>query len=180
MNRLIRWTLALLLGLSLVPPGRGQTEPAVKLQLGNDIATPGEKVFLPVTLITTDDAQVAKVSLEISFPSDVLSFVEAVQGLASESAEAEVKVDLSRDGSQPREGILRVDVRSSKAISQGVLVTLLFQLSKEAESDKVISLKSLKQAAQSVEGQPLEARGSDGSITVVSEAPIMACFFYMH
>ncbi len=175
----MKWSgLALLVWLV---PASLQAQPTVSVGLGVDVITPGERVFLAVTLTTTDDPQVGKVFFEMSFPRKLLSFIEATKGRATETAGGEIKTQLRDSEGKIEESILRVDVSASRTIPPGVLVKLAFDVSKEAKADSQIKLKNLKLTAQSLEGQPLEARGSDGSITVVSEAPVsFACFFYMH
>ncbi len=185
--------MALLPGLMLVflfPQG----QPGVNVDLGviMDSFLPGDQVSVPITLFTQNEPQVAKISLEVAYPSELISFVEATLGSGAEAAGAEVRTQLVEsadsagtetetrpDESQDLERqILRLDISSSNVIPEGVLLNLTFEMSEQIAINHEIALENLKQTAQSLEGQDIRARGLGGVIAPIE--PIPACFFYMH
>ena len=159
-------------------PVSPQGEPGVNVDLGVIVDTfaPGDPVELPVTLVTRYDPQVGSVSFEMAFPAAVLSFKEAALGGAvSEGAALDTEL---RDGEDGEQKILSVEVSSTEAIGQGLLVTLTFEVSQEIAINHDIQLDNLSQSSKSLDGEDLRARGLGGSITSIEFIP--ACFFYMH
>ena len=109
-------------------------------------------------------------------PAAVLSFKEAALGGAvSEGAALDTEL---RDGEDGEQKILSVEVSSTEAIGQGLLVTLTFEVSQEIAINHDIQLDNLSQSSKSLDGEDLRARGLGGSITSIEFIP--ACFFYMH
>ncbi len=186
-----------------------QGQPAVNVDLGMiiDVFAPGDQVSFPVTLVTRNDPQVGKISLEVGYPSALISFVEATLGGGAEAAGAEVKAEVVESAESAGAGTemgldesaesagsgteanpnepqdlelktLRLEIAASSAIPQGLLVNLTFELSSEITLNHEIPLENLKQTAQSLDGQEIRARGLGGSISPIE--PIPACFFYMH
>ena len=45
-----------------------------------DAFAPGDQVSMPITLVTRNDPQVAKIFLEVGYTSELISFVEATLG----------------------------------------------------------------------------------------------------
>ncbi|MBI2822230.1 MAG: hypothetical protein HYX74_08400 [Acidobacteria bacterium] len=136
----------------------------------------GGNASLPVMLITAGDARVARITLEVAFPSKKLSFLEASNGSAAESADAILETEV-RD-TENGEKRIQIQISAPRAIPQGGLVSLVFQTAHDAELESEIKVRNLNQTAQSVDGQEIEAYGIDGSITLL--APATPCFFYMH
>lgn len=169
---------ALIFMLTVVPVS-SQGEPGVNLDLGVIVDTfaPGDLVELPVTLVTRYDPQVGSVSFEVAFPAAVLSFKGAALGGAVKTEGAELNTQL-RDGEDGERKILSVDISSTEAIGQGLLVMLTFEVSQEIAINHDIQLENLSQSSKSLDGGDLSARGLDGSITSIEFIP--ACFFYMH
>ncbi len=171
-----------------------QGEPGVNVDLGviMDSFLPGEQVSVPITLVTRNEPQVAKISLEVAYPSALISFVEATLGSGAEAAGAEVKTQIVEsadsagtemetgpDQSQDLERkILRFDISASHVIPEGVLLNLTFEMSEQIAINHEIPLENLKQAAESLDGQDIRARGLGGIIAPIEAIP--ACFFYMH
>ena len=152
--------------------------PAVTVEIGIATAAPGEKISIPLSL-SPGEEQATHISLEISFPSKLISFVEASKGAANESREVSIKA-VSRPGDTGKgEDILRVEISSATPKPPGKLVQLAFQVSKQAELNDEINLKNLNVVVRKQDGTALEARGSDGLVTVLSGS-LFACFFYMH
>jgi hypothetical protein len=171
-----------------------QGQPAVNVDLGMiiDALAPGDQVSMPITLVTRNDPQVAKISLEIGYPAELISFVEATLGGGAEAAGAQVKTELVEtvesagtgmemgvDGPQDLElKTVRLEITASRVIPEGVLVNLTFELSEEIILNHEIPLEYLLLTAESLDGQEIRARGLGGSISPIEAIP--ACFFYMH
>ncbi len=171
-----------------------QGQPGVSVDLGMimDSFLPGDQVSMPITLVTRNDPQVVKISLEVGYPSRLISFVEATLGGGAEAAGAEVKTELVEFAESAGTGmemgldepqnlelkILRLDISASSVIPQGLLVNLTFEMSEEIAVNHEIPLENLKQTAQSLDGQDIRARGLGGTIAPIELIP--ACFFYMH
>jgi hypothetical protein len=171
-----------------------QGQPAVNVDLGMiiDALAPGDQVSMPITLVTRNDPQVVKISLEVGYPSKLISFVEATLGGGAEAAGAQVKTELVEtvesagtgmemgvDGPQDLElKTVRLEITASRVIPEGVLVNLTFELSEEIILNHDIPLENLLLTAESLDGQEIRARGLGGSISPIEAIP--ACFFYMH
>ena len=175
-----RTTWALLIWLMFAPI-YAQRTPTVDIDPGLDVILPGEQVFLSTLLSTTEDPRVGKISFELSYPAELLSFVEAKPGPAGELSGSNIKTEVYNSQDNVEERILRVEVSAPQSIPQGVVLKLTFQVSEEAHAPSQIVLRNVKHSAESVEGEALETHGIDGTITVVSvDSPIFACFLYMH
>ncbi len=87
--------MALSLGLMVVILF-SQGQPGVSVDLGVVIDSffPGDQVELPVTLVSRNDAQVGHVTLEVAFPSKVISLLEVTLGSGATAAEAEVTTEI--------------------------------------------------------------------------------------
>jgi hypothetical protein len=160
-------------------PASPQGEPGVNDDLGVMVDTfaVGDPVEIPVTLVTRNGPQVGSVSFEMAFPSAALSFTAVNLGSALEAEGAELNSEL-RDGEEGHRKILSVEVSSGQPMGQGLLVTLIFEVSQEIAINHEIQLENLSQSSKSLDGEDLSARGLDGSITSIEFIP--ACFFYMH
>jgi len=169
--------LSLAFGLTLAV-ALAQSEGVVSVDLGMGIAGPGEHALVPVTLSAGRPGRVGRISLEVSFPKEFLSFNSATQVAAAESLRLYIKTEV-----QEKEGedVLRVEVSSSSPLPQGELIQLQFDVSREAQPNQEFSVKSLKQRVETPQGEVVEARGLDGLIIVaIFGEAIPACFFYMH
>ena len=193
MSNMKPFLMALLPGLTLVYLF-SQGQPGVNVDLGMimDSFVPGDQVSLPVTLVTRNEPQVTKISLEVAYPSELISFVGATLGSGAEAAGAEVTTELVESddpaGTEVETGqdepqelefkILRLDISASRVIPQGLLLNLTFEVSDQIAINHEIPLENLKQTAQSLDGQEIRARGLGGIIAPIEAIP--ACFFYMH
>ncbi len=200
--------MALSLGLMVVILF-SQGQPGVSVDLGVVIDSffPGDQVELPITLVSRNDAQVGKISVEVAFPSKVISLVEVTLGNGPTAAGAEVKTelvdapeeagaetetelvdapeaadaDLEMELEEPvdlERKILILDISASSALPDGLLATLTFEVNDEIAINHEIHMENVSQTALSLDGQELRARGIDGTITSIEFIP--ACLFYMH
>ncbi len=190
----MKWIfISLLPGLMMVSLF-SQGEPAVNVDLGLivDSFSPGDQVSVPITLVTRNEPQVGKISLEVAYPSELISLVEVTLGSGAEAAGADVSTQLvgSADsaGTETETGpdepqdlerkILRLEISASSVIPQGLLLNLTFEMSEQIAINHEILLENLKLTVQSLDGQDIRARGLGGAIAPIEAIP--ACFFYMH
>ncbi len=165
----------------LATTASAQDEPLASLDLGMDAAIPGEDVSLLVVLSTTGAPKVGALRFEVLIPAQLVSFVDLSKRAGAESSGAGINAELIKPKEGSDEAIVRVDISSSSAIPDGVLVALNFDVSKQAEVGSAIMLKAGAVTARSVDGRQLAARALDGQIQILSDLPqVVACFFYMH
>ncbi len=200
--------MALSLGLMVVILF-SQGQPGVSVDLGVVIDSffPGDQVELPVTLVSRNDAQVGHVTLEVAFPSKVISLLEVSLGSGPTAAEAEVTTeivdapeepgaemetelvdapeaaaaDLEMELEEPvdlERKILILNISASTKLPDGLLATLTFEVKDEISINHEIHMENVSQTALSLDGQEVRARGIDGTITSIEFIP--ACLFYMH
>jgi len=176
---MMRRILPALIFMLMALPASPQGEPGVNVDLGVMVDTfaVGDSIEIPVTLVTRNDPQVGSVSFEMAFPSAAISFTEATLGGTVKLEDTELDTEL-RDGEEGQRKILSVEVSSAQPIGQGVLVTLIFEVSQEIAINHEIQLENLSQSSQSLDGEVLRTRGLDGAITSIEFIP--ACFFYLH
>lgn len=156
----------------------------VRLDLGFAQSPPGSHVQIPLILALPRGTQIGSATNEITFPTELLSFQEAREGLSVEIAEAEVTTEVQPDEDNPENSILTVTIvgKEGAAIPRGVLVDLVFELSLQAQLGETLILENAASALSPGDSpQPLDpVTGNDGEI-VIDETPVVfACFFYMH
>ncbi len=173
----LRCILAL---LWLIPASvQAQTASPVQLDVGMDVAGPGQHVFLPVTLSTPAGATLSRVVLEATFSPAKLHYEETLAGAAAESAELEIKAGVMDLPDQEGTNRLRVEISSTQGLPEGELLRISFRISENAELNEDIGVEIISRSIETLEGEGLQAEGSDGLISVIANA-FFACFFYMH
>ncbi len=157
---------------------------AVRLDLGFGQSPPGSHVSIPITLTLPRGVEIGGATNEITFPFQLLSFQEARKGLAAEIVETEVTTEVKQDDQDPESSILKVTIegKAGMAIPRGVLVDLVFNISKQAQLGETIVLKNSASAVNPDDPpQPIDpVTGNDGEIVIDETAIVFACFFYMH
>lgn len=158
------------------------------LELGTDAAAPGGEAIVTLSLRIPDGVTVGKVVSDVSFPTSVLEFDRARRGLSAQAAEAEV----TAVAGDPKDGTttvrVTVSVKDGRQLFPGSIADLTFKVRDDVSKDKVAkeAMKvTLKQVASAwSEGNPPTQIASvisrDGEIEVSMDAPVAACFFYMH
>jgi hypothetical protein len=156
----------------------------VRLDLGFAQSPPESHVQIPLTLALPRGTQIGSVTNEITFPTELLSFQEAIKGLSVEIAEAEVATEVHPDEDNPENSILTVTIvgKAGGMITRGVLVDLVFVISKQAQLGETLILRNTASAlSPGASPQPLDpVTGNDGEILIDKTAVVFACFFYMH
>jgi hypothetical protein len=160
-----------------------QNSSAPALDLSSDIEGPGYEVTLTLNLRVPEGVAISKAVSEITYPGNLLSFVEAMRGLSAEAAGAEVMAEAEDPGGET--AILRVTIAAKEgdSIPSGILADLRFKISEEAPADETkVPLKNKVFAwSDQVPPTPIESiTGEDGEVTISATPPVFACFFYMH
>ncbi len=180
MRRVLWWVvLGSVAGLQSVAPLVGFEDQAVDVALGVDTTTPGGQAYVPLTLSLRGGLAVSKILSEVSFPKNVLSFVEAKRGAAGEQVQAEIATEV-REDKEPGTSIVKVTVTAKQELPEGVLVNLSFQVSSHAK-EGAIRLTNLAKAIAGGGEEIQCARSQDGEVTITrSPVPLAGCFFYVH
>ncbi len=168
------WVLWLVVGFV-----QGQSGSPVHLDLGMDVAGPGQHVILPLTFSTDGSLTVTRIVLETSFSEQKLLYAETLPGTAVESVEIDIESRLvdSEDGEgQDR---LRVEISSPQGLPAGELVRISFQISEDAELNEDILVRNVFRSIETIEGEGQQVSGADGVIAVIANA-FFSCLFYMH
>ena len=171
---------ALMCGQVVASP---QESAGPSLDLSSDIEGPGWEVTITVNLRVPEDVRVGKAISEITYPIKTLEFIEAIRGLSAEAVEAKVTaVTEALDGDS---SILRVTIaaKEGESIPQGIVADLRFKIFEEVPADDttVPLINQVFAWSDEIPPIPIESiTGEDGAVTISSNPPVFACFFYMH
>ena len=160
-----------------------QESAGLSLDLSSDIEGPGWEVTITVNLRVPEGLGVGKAVSEITYPGKTLEFIEAIRGLSAEAVEAKVTaVTKALDGDF---SILRVTIaaKEGESIPQGIVADLRFKISEEVPADDttVPLINQVSAWSDEIPPNPIESiKGEDGAVTISSNPPVFACFFYMH
>ena len=149
------------------------------------IGLPGDEVSLPIYLETAPGVEVGSIDVEITFPHNKLTFLNARQSFLATAAGGRLtgEVESRDDGkaqSMVRWLIETAPGESRRALPDGQLGFVAFEISNETPMSTKIHLETtvrvmdLEDPAGPVE--PVVTH--DGEITVGNL--LFACFFYMH
>lgn len=164
-----------------------EQDQVTRLDLDSTVGFAADQVFLVISLNASAGVSVGSLENEISFPTKSLSFKYATVGASTSTAGAELKTEIRPNPGEPDETILKVvvspqDGSSPKALSNGAVANLSFQIKLAAELGTTISLVNRARAwTTDAPPKPIAPLSSgDGQIHVTTESLIIACLFYMH
>ena len=167
--------------LLLIRPlvAEAQQDQEMEISLGSDLSVPGGDAFLSLTLLGKG-APVGKVTSEISFPPEVLSFVEAKRGESGDQAGAEIKTAVREAPGNPKTSVLQVVISGGKELPEGILATLKFKVSAAAPETDIKLLNVVK--AVSLNGEEIPGvRGNEAILTISpAKLPSVGCFLFTH
>ncbi len=179
-------SLLLVQGMGAATLQEGGTSSArpIRVDLGFGQSPPGGTVVISVILTPPRGVQVGSTTNEITFPTQLLSFQEAIKGLSAEVAESEITTEVRQDDQDPESSILKVTVQGKAAmvIPRGTLVDLMFDISEQAVLGDTIVLKN-SASAMSADDPPQSfdpVLGNDGELVIDETAIVFSCFFFMH
>lgn len=157
----------------------------VTVTVGDAMAPPEWIVRVPVSLGLAEGAQIGQLTMELTYPSKVLSYVRFEPDEALKSAGAEVTVEAPQAPDEQR-GMVVVKATASKdkgkPIPPGILLYLVFQVASGAEPGPL----TLETRKARVEGWSPDQKVSlsevkPATLTVAPGGlPALGCFFYMH
>ncbi|MCH8819828.1 MAG: hypothetical protein IIB03_05845 [Acidobacteria bacterium] len=149
------------------------------------IGLPGDEVSLPIYLETAPGAEVGSIALEIIFPHNLLSFLNAHESFLTTTAGGRLAVEVKTRDEWEDQSVARLIIEAAQGeprtpLPDGQLGFVAFQISTEAHMSTKIPLQVVARVmdmgdpAQQVE--PIVAH--DGEISVGNL--LFACFFYLH
>ena len=149
------------------------------------IGLPGDEASLPIYLETAPGAEVGSIALEITFPRNLLSFLNARESFLTTTAGGRLAVEMeNRDEGEDR-SVVRLVIEAARgesrtALPDGQLGFVAFQISTEVHMSTKIPLQVVAQVMDMGDpAQPVEPIVThDGEISVGNL--LFACFFYMH
>jgi len=154
------------------------------LNLGFDANIPGHEVLIALTLDAAEGVEVKTAISEVTFPTGLLSFEEALSGLSAQAAGAQVSAVVQVDDQNPENSTVTVTVATEEGrfIPSGVLADLAFIISLEAPLEETITLRNAVRAlTKSDPSVPVDPMiGMEGEILVTATPPVFICFFFMH
>lgn len=153
----------------------------IKIDVGLDIAAPASKVSVPIVLDVPEGVEVGQTINTITFPNDVVSYVEVTLGDSAKEAEATAEATAAVIRADPKKSILTVRITAIKGpLHTGTLASVVFTVAKTAK-DGSVPLRNAPQAfAFKGSSTPMAGvQGADGEIKV-GAPPVISCFFYMH
>ncbi|MBI4456052.1 MAG: hypothetical protein HY644_09160 [Acidobacteria bacterium] len=151
------------------------------LSVGTDKSPPGEQVFIALNLVPAPEDEFRAVRVEIRFPKNLLSFEEAKKGAALVAVGGELLTTQGENKQDSAQTTLSIQGKSDQPIAAGVLAYLTFKVSSQAPLGEKIALKTLADGSLQqdlADTKPLKVL--DGSVEVVDQPRMFACFFYMH
>ena len=158
---------------------QAQAASQVQLDLGMDVAGPGQHVLIPVTFSNDAGSTVTRVVLEATFSEEKLLYDETLPGAAVEAIELEIEASLMDLPDEEGQKKLRVEIVSTLGLPPGELLRISFRISENAALNEYIIVKNLSRSVETSKGEDPQVAGSDGTVAVIANA-FFACFFYMH
>ena len=171
--------------LPVTYPAHVQAEAATgpRVALAQSVGPPGGTVSVPVQLTGFEGASVGALTLRLTFSTARLTFSKAEIGGIGEAAGVEVAIETQASGA---ETLLDVKITTreqggAKApIPDGPVSQLLFTVAKGLKPESVIPVKlQASGRGQQAGAAPVKVAAKDGEI-IVSNPPVIGCFFYMH
>lgn len=170
--------------LPVTDPAHVQGEtPTPRVTLTQSAGPPGGNVSVPIQLSGVESASLGTLTLRLVFTAARLTFSKVEIGGVGEAAGVEVATE-----TQHRSPETLLDVTITTRAQDGVraplpdgpIAQLLFRIGKDLKPETVIRLKlQASGTAQRGGTGPVKVVARDGEI-VVSNPPVIGCFFYMH
>ena len=166
---------------------QAKPEAPIRLTVGRTEGPPQSEVTVQAFLSADRNIKVASISMNITFPNRLVSFIRAERSGLIEVMETQMEVEVEVDAYDPNKSILKLTLSSleeggsGKALPEGPIAEIAFTISEEAQPGTEIVLKN--EAHVVVAEDPLKqiepVVAEDGAISVIVSL-IFSCFFYMH
>lgn len=168
--------ICLLIGVAC--DAQGQSQPTVELSLGSETTSPGAPAQVPVILFARE-TKVGKVAGEVTFPKELLSFVGVARGSSGDEVNADISTKVIDDSGNSKLSVLKLAVSATQDMPNGVLLTLRFRVSPDAE-DGFLKLAN-RLTAMSIGGEEIgNIKTRDGEVSVSKMQVLVPCFFFTH
>ena len=166
-----------------------QAKPAapIRLSVGRTEGPPQSEVTVQAFLSADGNLKVASISMNITFPNRLVSFIRVDKTGLIEAMETQMEVEVEVHAYDPNKSILKLTLstleegESGKALPEGPIAEIAFIILDEAQPGTDITLKN--EAHVVAVEDPLKqiepVIAEDGAIWVI-ESLIFSCFFYMH
>lgn len=190
--------LVLISAVIAVGSGQAQilTAPNPRLTLGISSGTSGIEIEVPLTLTPAKDGEVGKIQAEITFPSEIMSFLKVSQYLAVDQ-EVKIEAKVQNDEvvqndeivqskelkeNEPPRSRLEITLESpTKPLPAGILTTLVFQFAEEVEPQIIgLGLSARMWAFPDLSQEITAVETYEGRISIQEPDVFFGCFFYMH
>jgi len=166
---------------------QAKPEAPIRLTVGRTDGPPQSEVTVQAFLSADRNVKVALISMNITFPNRLVSFIRAEKTGLIEAVGTEMKVEVEADAYDPNKSILKLTLStleeggSGKALPEGPIAEIAFMILDEAQPGTDITLKNEAHvvAAEDPLKQLEPVLAEDGVISVI-ESLIFSCFFYMH
>ena len=174
-------------GLSAVPHARAQEKEGdtVRLTLSPSSGLPDSEVILPIYL-WSGGASVGSLTVDITFPGRLVSFVKVERTFLSEMTGTQVQSEVAADSTEDASVLKLVlatpaGTPAREAIPDGPIAYLTFRVGKDTplNTEVVLGLKAAGASADDPSRPLPPVAAPEGKITVQA-APVSGCFFYMH
>lgn len=175
--------------LCLANAAQAQVEPEgpIRLTVGRTDGPPLSEVTVQAFLSAEGKVKVASISMKITFPNRLVSFIWADKTGLIEAMETQMEVEVEVHAYDPNKSILKLTLsileegELGKGLPEGPLAEIVFIISEEAQPGTEITLKTEAHvvAAEDPLKQLEPVLAEDGVISVI-ESLIFSCFFYMH
>ena len=172
--------------LAIVPFNtEGSAQESTHVTVSPVIGLPGATVSLPIYLEIAPGMEVGSIALDIIFPHDPLSFLNARESFPTTAVGGQLTVGIESRDEEKDQSVIRLVIETAPGESRislpdGQLGFVIFQISTEAHMGTKISLEVSAQVMDT--GDPArqvkDVVAHDGEISV--GALLFACFFYMH
>ena len=174
---------ALLLPATNAAGAQAAAATAPRVILAQSVGPPGGTVSVPIQLSGVESASLGALTLRLAFPAARLTFSKAVVGGVGEAAGVELTTETQQRGP---ETLLDVKMTTREqdgvkaAIPDGPIAQLVFNVARDLKPETVIRVKLQASGTRQQSGAaPVKLLTRDGEI-VVSNPPVIGCFFYMH
>ncbi|MDA2934278.1 cohesin domain-containing protein [Acidobacteria bacterium AH-259-D05] len=166
---------------------QAKPEAPIRLTVGRTEGPPQSEVTVQASLSVDRNVKVASISMNITFPNRLVSFIRAEKTGLIEAVGTEMKAEVETDAEDQDTSVLKLTLSSleeggsGKALPEGPIAEIAFIILEEAQPGTDITLKNEAHvvAAEDPLKQIEPVIAEDGAISVI-ESLIFSCLFYMH
>lgn len=179
---LLSMSLAVTVAARPHPPQ--EPERPATISIGESAAQAGAPVVAPLTLASAAEMEIGSVTIRLTYPKALLSFVKLEPSGLALAIAAVVQSEVE-PGPDAKSSTLQVTVftapGSGRSLPRGTLAYLGFKISEKAQPERAITLVHTAEALTAGDPrQPVKELIAGKATITVARPPVPACFFYMH